>query len=68
VQEGGDLTTSAVEERVQRILGIISQGIGRPAQIAKKACLDSKQTTSILSELRKKKLIEMIDGEYVSKV
>ena len=53
-----------MEERVQRVFEIITKGIGRPSQIAKKACLDSKQTISILSELRKKKLIEMVDGEY----
>ena len=53
-----------MDEHCKRVLDVVTQGIGRPAQIVRKTCLGPDQVLTALKILRKQKILEKIDGEH----
>lgn len=53
-----------MEDQEKRVLDAIRQGIGRPADICRKTCIEKKQVRKALSTLRKAKLVVFSGKEY----
>lgn len=46
------------------MLAVISQGVGRPAQIVRATCLGQEHVKKALAQLRKERRVHMVEGEY----